>query len=88
MELTKEKVSLANIAFLQAYLIEILEFEHNCKQNFKHTEWYLDQKFSEEVKELYLIFLKERGANCDCDVIKKIDVRDESGFNRLIQPGH
>ncbi len=45
-------------------------------------------KFCEEVKELYLTFLKERGSNCGCDVIKNIDVRDESDFNMLIQPGH
>jgi hypothetical protein len=86
MDLTKEKVNLADIAFLQAYLIEMFEFEHNCEQSFKHTEWYLDQKFNEEEKEMYFSFLKERGAKCDCDVIKIIDLRKESHFNKLIHP--
>lgn len=88
MDVTKENINLANIAFLQAYLIEVFSYEQECEKNFKHTEWYLDQKYENEEKELYLRFIKERGATCDCDVIKKIILNKEPVVKEMIMKDH
>ncbi|GBD87054.1 hypothetical protein BMS3Abin03_00980 [bacterium BMS3Abin03] len=82
---TNEQINLSDIAFLQAYLIGVFEFEGECEKNFKYTEWYLDQKVSKELKQIYMDYLKIKGATCDCDVINKIDLRDESDFDHLIK---
>ena len=88
MSAIKEKINLADIAFLQAYLLEMFEFENECEQNFKHTKWYLQQKFDDELAELYLTFIKEHGATCDCDVIRKINIKKEAEVKKLLKEVH
>lgn len=69
-----KQINPEDIALLQAYLVEVFSFEEGCRNNFKHTEWYLEQKLGKEKKEQYLDYIINSGAKCDCDVIKKIDL--------------
>lgn len=76
MTKTDLPMSVYKLAFLQAYLYEIFTMKKTCENNFKHTEWYLNENFSEQnVKEIFKFF-KDEGLNCDCDVLKKIDLRE------------
>lgn len=69
-------IPIFQIALLQAYLYEILSNEKECEKDFKYTEWYLKDKFSEEKVSLILKFFRENGLNCDCGVLKKIDLKE------------
>ena len=84
MKQLDERINLADIAFLQAYLISIFQYENECAKDFNHTEWYLNQKLSRELKEIYMDFIKSRGAKCDCDVLHKIDLKNEDEFYNLV----
>ena len=69
-------IPIHQLAFLQAYLYEIFNEESKCENSFKHTEWYLKENFSQKEIESTIIFLKGRGLSCDCDIIKKLDLKD------------
>lgn len=71
-------VPVYRIALLQAYLFEIFASNKKCEENFKYTEWYLTQNFSEEEIEKMLKFFNESELKCDCDIITKIDLRELS----------
>jgi len=66
------------LAFLQAYLYENFSTEKECENNFKYTEWYLKENFSENEIEKIIKFFNNEGVNCDCGVIKKLDLKDYS----------
>lgn len=63
------------LAFLQAYLYEVFSTEKRCEENFKHTEWYLNENYSEKDAEQIIKFFNEEGLNCDCDLLKKLDLQ-------------
>ncbi len=69
-------IPIHRLAFLQAYLYEIFTTEKQCENNFKYTEWYFGENYSDKELKLILVFLKELGVKCDCDVIKNIDLRE------------
>lgn len=69
-------IPIFRLALLLAYLYEIFINEKRCEQNFKYTEWYLTQNYSTNEIELMLKFLREAGLKCDCDIIKKLDLRE------------
>jgi len=69
------KLPIHQLAFLQAYLYEIFSTEKKCEENFKHTEWYLNENFSGKDIEQIIKFFNKEGLNCDCDIIKKLDLR-------------
>ena len=71
-------IPIHQLALLQAYLYEIFGGEKKCKKNFKYTKWYLKENFSEMELESIFIFFKEKELYCDCDVIKKLDLKDYS----------
>ena len=69
-------IPLNRLAFLQAYLYEIFSTEKKCENNFKYTKWFLNENYSEnEIREI-INFFNRQGVNCDCGVIKKLDLRD------------
>lgn len=66
------------IAFLQAYLYEIFSIEGRCNQNFDKTEWHLKETHKEEDVKTIIEYFKDRGLKCDCDLIRKFDLREIS----------
>lgn len=74
----KIPVPVYRLALLQAYLYEIFTTEKRCEQNLKHTDWYLTQNFSEKDIEKIFQLLKYKEIQCDCDVIKKLDLKELS----------
>lgn len=74
----KLPILIHQLALLQAYLYEIFEAEKRCEKNFKHTKWYLKDKHSEKTIEKIVEFFNQEGLNCDCDVIRKLDLRNYS----------
>lgn len=71
-------IPIYKLAFLQAYLYEIFSTEKKCENNFKYTEWYLNENFSENEIDKIINFFNKQGINCDCGVIKKLDLKDYS----------
>ena len=69
-------IPIYRLAMLQAYLYEIFGSEKKCAKNFKYTEWYLIENYSEEKVKEIIKFFKEEGLNCDCGILKKIDLRE------------
>ncbi|MGQ9644345.1 MAG: hypothetical protein ACUVT3_10850 [Ignavibacterium sp.] len=68
-------VPIYQLGMLQAYLYEIFSIEIKCEKNFKYTEWYLKEKFSQIEVVNIIQFFKDKGLSCDCDILKKIDLR-------------
>lgn len=65
-----------HLAFLQAFLYEIFSSSKKCENNFKYTEWYLEENFSVNEINLFHDFFRSKEVKCDCDVLKKIDIRE------------
>ena len=76
-------IPLYKLALLQAYLYEMFTLEHKCELSLKHTQWYLSQKFLPEEIDVFMSFLKDRDLKCDCDILRKLDLRtlNESNFS-------
>lgn len=72
----KLPIPIYQFAMLQAYLYEVFSTEKKCESNFKYTEWYLKEKFSENEITNIIQFFKDNGLNCDCGILKKIDLRE------------
>ncbi len=68
-------IPIYRLAMLQVYLYEIFSGEKKCKKNFKYTEWYLIENFSEEKVKEIIKFFNEEGLNCDCGILNKMDLR-------------
>jgi hypothetical protein len=68
----KDRFTDIDMALLQAYLHEMFTHQTSCKENFTYTEWYLEEKYSDSIKEQVLKKIKEAGINCDCGVVEKI----------------
>jgi len=66
------------LALLQAYLYEIFSTEKECKKNFRYTEWYLIENFPPKDIEQIIGFFNKEGMSCDCDILKKLDLREYS----------
>lgn len=64
------------LAMLQAYLYEIFDNEKECEKNFKYTEWYLRDNFSNQQIFSILKFFKQNDVNCDCGILKKINLKE------------
>jgi hypothetical protein len=75
-------IPIHHLALLQAYLYEIFGGEKKCEKNFKYTKWYLKGNFSDPVVEEVMNFFRNGDLTCDCDILKKFDLRDLS--NRKI----
>lgn len=71
-------IPIYQLALLQAYLYEIFTAEKKCEQNFRHSVWYMTKNFSEEKIEEIIKFFNNKSIRCDCDVIKKLDLKDFS----------
>jgi len=68
-------IAIYQLALLQAYLYEIFSIDKKCEKNFKYTEWYLRDNFSAEEVDAIIKFFKDEGINCDCDILRKLDLR-------------
>jgi len=71
-------VPIYRLALLQAYLYEIFTTEKRCEKDFRYTDWYLTQNFSKKEIEQIIQFFINEGIQCDCGVIKKLDLKDFS----------
>ena len=71
-------IPIYQLALLLAYLYEIFTAEKSCEQNFRHSRCYLTKNFSEEKIEEIIKFFNNKSIKCDCDVIKKLDLKDFS----------
>ncbi len=69
-------IPIYRIAMLQAYLYEIFSTEKKCEKNFKYTEWYLKDNFTEEEIVAVIKLFKDKGVHCDCGILKKLDIRE------------
>lgn len=69
-------IAIHQLALLQAYLYEIFSTEKKREKNFKYTEWYLRDNFSAEEVDEITKFFKDKGMNCDCDILKKLELRE------------
>jgi hypothetical protein len=79
MRIKELPILLHQLALLQAYLYEIFDGEkQRCENNFKHTKWYLKDKHSEKTVEQIIAFFNQEGLCCDCDVIRRLDLRNYS----------
>lgn len=78
MAKTDLPISIHRLALLQAYLYEVFSNETKCEENFKYTEWFLNENFSKTETNNLLQFLSEKEVVCDCDILKKIDLRELS----------
>ena len=76
MTKTELAIPVFKLAFLQAYLYEIFTLKKTCENNFKHTQWYLDENFSEKNIEKLFEFFKNNELNNDCDILKKLDLKE------------
>lgn len=63
---------------LQTYLEQIVSIENKRKDDFSYTEWYLKEKYSENEVYAIINFFKGSRVKCDCDVIKKVDLKELS----------
>lgn len=68
-------IPIYRIAMLQAYLYEIFSTDKKCEKNFKYTEWYLKENFSEEEIAAVIEFFKDKDLHCDCGILKKLYLR-------------
>jgi hypothetical protein len=68
-------IPIYEVAFLQAFLYQIFSTETVCKKSFKNTEWYFNGKYSHTEVNSIIDFFKRNGAECDCDIIFKIDLK-------------
>lgn len=84
MDKTKTGFSVIDLALLKAYLLQVFANEQVCKQDMKHTLWYLSDRFNDATKEKILEYLKEQGISCDCGVIEKLHPEDDEEFKNLI----
>lgn len=73
MNKNNQPVSKNDIMMLQAYLEQVVSIENKCKDDFSHTEWYLLEKYSDEEVSAIIKFFKEKGAKCDCDLVKRFN---------------
>ena len=78
MKKSEVPIPIHEIAFLQAYLYKIFSLEGYCKQNFERTEWHLKEIHKDEEVKSIIDFFRSNGLKCDCDVIRKFDLRDIS----------
>jgi len=78
MKKSELPIPVYEIAFLQAYLYELFSLEGHCEQNFDRTVWHLKEKHTDEEVKSVIKFFKDRGLKCDCDVIRKLDLREIS----------
>jgi len=78
MTKTELPILIHQLAFLQAYLYEIFGGEKKCENNFKHTKWYLKENFTDKKIDLILEFFNSYGLKCDCDILKKFDLKNYS----------
>ena len=69
-------IPINKLAFLQAYLYQIFFLEKHCENNFKHTEWYLKENFTQAEIQNILNLFSQLGLKCDCDLINKFDLRN------------
>jgi hypothetical protein len=82
----KFPISIHKIALLQAYLYQVFTIENQCKKSFENTKWYLRENHTESEINKILEFFKSRNANCDCEILTKLDLR---GFAKeLIHTNH
>lgn len=71
MENKYKRIRENDFILLQAYLQEIFSIENTCKDNFTRTQWYLNEKYSEnEVTEIIKEFMRN-DIKCDCNLINK-----------------
>jgi hypothetical protein len=73
MSKNKPPVSDSEIRMLQAYLDQIVSIENKCKDDFSYTEWYLEEKYSEDEVNAIINFFRENGVKCDCGILKKFN---------------
>jgi hypothetical protein len=71
-------VPIYQLAFLQAYLFQVFTLENKCKKNFNNTRWFFEGTYSDGEVNSIIAFLKSKGLKCDCDVIKKLDLKEFS----------
>ncbi len=71
-------VPIHEIAILQAYLFEVFTKAGGCANNFDHSKWHLRQSHTDKEIESIIEFFKNCGLKCDCDLIKKFDIREYS----------
>lgn len=71
MNKDKQPVSKNDILLLQAYLEQVVSIENKCKDDFSHTEWYLQEKYSKEEVTSIINFFMQNGVKCDCDLVNK-----------------
>lgn len=76
MKNIKPPIQIQKLAFLQGYLYEVFSYEKKCNNSFENSEWYLKEKYSDEEVDSILDFFCSNNINCDCDIIKKFDVRE------------
>ncbi len=76
MKKTESPIPIYKLAFLQAYLYQILTLDKQCENNFNHTEWYLKEHFSAAEMKTILNFLDQQGLKCDCDLINKLNLKE------------
>ncbi len=75
MPISEPPISLYRLASLQAYLYRIFSMEKKCENTFENTKWYLNQMFSKNDIEMIFKFFHEEKLTCDCDILKKLDLR-------------
>lgn len=72
----KNHFDISDIALLQAYILELFKLSNKCEHSLKFTEEYLNEKFTEDAKQEILNFLEERGVDCDCSIINKLNIAE------------
>jgi hypothetical protein len=83
MKEKKLPILIHQLALLQAYLYEVFEGEKRCQRNYKYTNWYLKDKYSEKTIEQIIGFFNQEGLSCDCDLITKLNLRNYSNGNLI-----
>ena len=73
----KNHFDIADIALLQAYILELFKLSNKCETSLKFTKEYLSEKFTENTKAEIINYLEERGVDCDCGVINKLNISEE-----------
>jgi hypothetical protein len=73
----KNYYDISDIALLQAYILELFKLSNKCEHSLKFTKEYLEEKFDEGTKNEILEFLQQRGIDCDCGIIDKLNIADE-----------
>lgn len=80
----KDKLDPNDLAFLQGYLVEMFSHQTKCEENFRYTNWYLDQKYEETVKETVFNYFETKGIECDCGVVEKLNYDELELITRKI----